>query len=500
MEVENNTSDSTVENVQLFIRSPTTLPEDFSINATPNKSILDLKKTLFEEHPLKPKIKEQKLIYRGRVLDNSEILAEILKDGLSTAQTFHLVVKSSFEGEFAKIAAPTVTPSSRPSFSWLRRRGGDAVNNNSTTAALISPNGETMTASATATGNQPMRHAATQYPQIISMLPNQYDNNNNNNIISQHNSQQDAQSSSYQNIAGLQPQLLQQMIPFAYPTHYYVMINGLPYMMPAGPYIQQPYYYHPHNLNYNNALYQPQFPQPQPVFPAQQQPPDPNNDIGARNRRRAATFWLLLKLGFLVYIFSQHASIERVILLHIFALVIFLYQTGRLRIVRRRRHRVPPINPPNNNINNNNLFAQQPPPPIPQTVMPQDRGTTTSTPPTRQETQSTGSGSGFEPSAQPHTSTSYAASSAAMSSTNLQNHASTSNNNNGVHQAYNNNEDAAAALNQNNNNNAAQDGEANNNHSFTWRDIEHGIWTFIASLIPTNAPDGGGQQDDQIAM
>ncbi|CAG8553761.1 4728_t:CDS:2 [Ambispora leptoticha] len=317
------------------------------------ESILGLKKTLFDKHPLKPKIKEQKLIYRGRVLDNSEILAEILKDGLSTAQTFHLVVKSSFEGEFGKIP---VTPPSRPSFSWLRRSGGDAVNSNSTTTTIISSNGETMTTSAAATGSQPARHAATQYPHFLS--------------------------------------------------------TGLPYMIPAGPYLQQPYYYHPHNLNLNNhnyinAFYQPQFPQPPPVFPVQQQPPDPNNDIGARNRRRAATFWLLLKLGFLVYIFSQNASIERIILLHIFALVIFfnrMYSAQQLQQI-------------------------QPPP------MPQDRGTTASTstsaPPTlprQQETPNTGLGS----------------------------------------QAYNNRDNVAADVMVNQNNNAAQGGEANNAQALTW--------------------------------
>ncbi|KAF9907986.1 hypothetical protein EC991_010334 [Linnemannia zychae] len=58
-------------------------------------------------------------------------------------------------------------------------------------------------------------------------------------------------------------------------------------------------------------------------------------DQAARGQRRAASLWLLLKLAFGVYLFSQNGSIERIVLLHIAALIIFLHQTGRLRIVRR---------------------------------------------------------------------------------------------------------------------------------------------------------------------
>ncbi|CAO3569123.1 unnamed protein product [Mortierella alpina] len=58
-------------------------------------------------------------------------------------------------------------------------------------------------------------------------------------------------------------------------------------------------------------------------------------DHAPRDQRRAAALWLLLKLAFGVYVLSQNGSIERIVLLHVAAFIIFLHQTGRLRIVRR---------------------------------------------------------------------------------------------------------------------------------------------------------------------
>jgi hypothetical protein len=97
----------------------------------------------------------------------------------------------------------------------------------------------------------------------------------------------------------------------------FFFLSGLPYLMP----VQYPFPY----------TYPYQFIQTQPQIggPIQQQPlvapvEEQNQDNAARNQRRAATLWLVVKLGFLVYIFSQNASAERMILLYISALVIFL--------------------------------------------------------------------------------------------------------------------------------------------------------------------------------
>jgi hypothetical protein len=57
----------------------------------------------------------------------------------------------------------------------------------------------------------------------------------------------------------------------------------------------------------------------------------------AANGPLAGNIWLALKLYFMIFILSQGASLERILLFHAIALVMFLYQTGRLRIVVHRR-------------------------------------------------------------------------------------------------------------------------------------------------------------------
>lgn len=47
-------------------------------------------------------------------------------------------------------------------------------------------------------------------------------------------------------------------------------------------------------------------------------------DHAPRDQRRAAALWLFLKLAFGVYVFSQNGSIERIVLLHVAAFIIFL--------------------------------------------------------------------------------------------------------------------------------------------------------------------------------
>ena len=62
-------------------------------------------------------------------------------------------------------------------------------------------------------------------------------------------------------------------------------------------------------------------------------PPDDEFNENPRNERQNP-WWLLFKLSFLVYIFSQNAGIQRIIMLNCVAMVIFLYQMGRIRIIR----------------------------------------------------------------------------------------------------------------------------------------------------------------------
>ncbi|KAI8877803.1 hypothetical protein K501DRAFT_326361 [Backusella circina FSU 941] len=77
--------------------------------------------------------------------------------------------------------------------------------------------------------------------------------------------------------------------------------------------------------------------------------------IRPANAQRAASIWLALKLYFVVFILCQGASLERILLFHAIALVMFMYQTGRLRVVVRRIRVV-----------RNPQAIRDPPPPPPQ--------------------------------------------------------------------------------------------------------------------------------------
>ncbi|RKP09725.1 hypothetical protein THASP1DRAFT_22477 [Thamnocephalis sphaerospora] len=69
--------------------------------------------------------------------------------------------------------------------------------------------------------------------------------------------------------------------------------------------------------------------QPQ-AFEAEQQAQRELEQQQREQLERSAHFWLLAKLAFFSYIFSQDASLERMCTVHAVALIIFLQQTGRL--------------------------------------------------------------------------------------------------------------------------------------------------------------------------
>ncbi|KAK3833807.1 MAG: hypothetical protein JOS17DRAFT_773419 [Linnemannia elongata] len=172
-------------------------------------------------------------------------------------------------------------------------------------------------------------------------------------------------------------------VPSAYPTLYpqglapfqyqYVLVNGMPYLAPSYYipllHMQQfaisEYAIPPSGPGFNspvNGLHQQNQPQLQREAGAAAAPEGNGQDQAARGQRRAASLWLLLKLAFGVYLFSQNGSIERIVLLHIAALIIFLHQTGRLRIVRRVPR--PPQETPRDPGVNAAGVAEQPPAPL----------------------------------------------------------------------------------------------------------------------------------------
>ncbi|KAI8058656.1 uncharacterized protein B0P05DRAFT_278773 [Gilbertella persicaria] len=89
------------------------------------------------------------------------------------------------------------------------------------------------------------------------------------------------------------------------------------------------------------------------------------NQFGNIQAQRATSIWLALKLVVVLFMVCQGASIDRIFIFHTIAIVFFLYQTGRLRLVLRRVGAPQNLNqfgfnPPNNNNNNNNNNAPVP--------------------------------------------------------------------------------------------------------------------------------------------
>lgn len=170
--------------------------------------------------------------------------------------------------------------------------------------------------------------------------------------------------------------------PFSLPFQV-VYINGVPYAMtPAYPATSL------HNPNLSNIdlapihqpftrnqtqSTQPHNHQPSPAPEPQQQPAQPNNrmfvddEFGERgaNAQQGSWWFLLMKLGFILYIFGQNANVYRIAAMFVTALVIFLSQMGWIRLLRLEvvqpnpiRHNERPLGigggPALNNHNNGN--------------------------------------------------------------------------------------------------------------------------------------------------
>jgi hypothetical protein len=94
--VNAHTENDFSEKVRIFIRSPTiSLADDFAILATPESTVLSLKQAIHERVSQKPNVCNQKLIYRGRLLKDSDRVIDLVGDGMENDQIFHLVVTPS---------------------------------------------------------------------------------------------------------------------------------------------------------------------------------------------------------------------------------------------------------------------------------------------------------------------------------------------------------------------------------------------------------------------
>ncbi|KAG0027930.1 hypothetical protein BGZ82_008699 [Podila clonocystis] len=300
----------TTESLIINISSPSHAPHRFAVMVSRQTTIHELKELIVTRLDTKPSVvsaADQRLIFGGRILDDKDTLNHIFdKVEDNDEPTIHLMVSHKFI-------------SSAPASPELRFRH--------TTTSTPTPS----------------------FPPIETQQ-HYYD-----------------------------PNIRNMYMPLQQP-YQYVLVNGMPYLIPAASlsllHLQHMHMYS-HGSIITNQNGTPLYHIPAYMDPAHQAniaaiaaavntnrpievPPLNAQEIAARDQRRAASLWLIMKLAFAVYLFSQNGSLERIVLLHIAALIIFLHQTGRLRIVRRIAPQPGqgPDGAPGanlNNINNNNI-------------------------------------------------------------------------------------------------------------------------------------------------
>ncbi|KAI8994767.1 hypothetical protein BDB01DRAFT_846772 [Pilobolus umbonatus] len=283
--------------VQIDIKSPS-LKEALVIVVSYESTVLELKQAIQLLHHQQPVPTDQRIIFRGKLLDDKDIIRDILiRADNETTPTFHLVVK--------------------PSLSTLKRKP---------TPAPVSQAG--VAAETPEPSTVPMTHTNSNIPPYPPMLPGGYQ---------------------------------------------VVAINGQYYLAPVLvlsqplPHSQQYLSMYPPitpNISDNIPLHQqPLSFQPQPVPPQQQQPQQQQPFMPGFIRPNAqgmASLWLAVKLAVVLAMVCQGANIESIIFFHMIALVFFLYQTGRLRIVFRRV-RIDELNRMRGVNGNDNVIPRVPP-------------------------------------------------------------------------------------------------------------------------------------------
>jgi hypothetical protein len=95
--------------ITVNVRSPS-LNETLEVKTVLNATILTLKKSIEPVHPHHPKITNQRIIYGGKLLKDSDVLAEVLKKtDDEVVPTFHLVVKPSLDSVMSRAQTPVST-------------------------------------------------------------------------------------------------------------------------------------------------------------------------------------------------------------------------------------------------------------------------------------------------------------------------------------------------------------------------------------------------------
>ncbi|KAG0353279.1 hypothetical protein BC939DRAFT_506389 [Gamsiella multidivaricata] len=496
-----------MDSLTVIISSPGHSPHKFSLSLGRECSILELKEIITSRLDTNPGIADQRLIYGGRILDDKDTLDQVFEkvDCSDSAPTIHLVVSQRQH---------TSTP---PSPSPLRFRftpestAPPAASATSTTAATTGTalnTRNTITAFTASTATEQDRTGSnTTTTGTSTMTP----------------SANDATSAPFPATGmGMAPAFAPfaaAQSPVQYQPLQYVFVNGMPYLVPAA---YLPMLQHQHCMQQAH-----QFSTPHPYFGAVMMNPDGTpyfqhiptvmmgaagigagaqqgntaaagpgvagavdgnaQDNAARDQRRAASLWLLMKLAFGVYLFSQNGSIERIVLLHIAALIIFLHQTGRLRIVRRIGH--PPGDTPQDGAPNAGGRQQNPAGPAAAQTQ-QTTTTTTTTTFTSSDNNNNTSDENRQES-----------SSSSSNITTMNSSGNSSNGSNNTQSAQEQSHLTGAGAIPSADGQGAQSAQTQEGASqqqqqqqqqprlSTWRSIEHALLTFVTSLVPAPPPE-----------
>ncbi|KAJ3227765.1 hypothetical protein HK099_000438 [Clydaea vesicula] len=292
-------------------------PGDYQIAVPKEAQVYNLKLKIQLTFPNNPLVANQRLIFQGKLLNDELLLKDLLSNKIEEGMnpTFHLVIKNE----------PYFSVSNVP---------GASIKGKENSANHKESSGEKETVVNAATQNTTLN----QQQQFVNTTPS------------------------------FNPFL--QQFQFHYP-YQMVIINGMPYLMQIPPQYNQQQSSQSNQSSFiqqqfsqfsNQNLLQQQVPivdnnPPQPEVRNQPPPvvvPPPIDDEFGDNERNQPQnpLWLLMKLSFLVYIFSQNASYFRVIVLYVSALIIFLVQTRWIPILPLRRIGVP--------VNNDNGVANNP--------------------------------------------------------------------------------------------------------------------------------------------
>lgn len=102
------------QEITVYVRSPS-LNETLHVETSLDATVISLKKSIESTHPDHPSASDQRIIFSGKLLQDTDTLIDILKkveNGVTP--TFHLVVKPSLQSTSQKQQQPLPSLASEP--------------------------------------------------------------------------------------------------------------------------------------------------------------------------------------------------------------------------------------------------------------------------------------------------------------------------------------------------------------------------------------------------